>query len=214
MIKKIQNKLFVIPLIGRLILFLVIKIEGGVIQSSSLREYAKKMNKVEADLYTYGPWWKRDFNIGGEVSIGRYTSIANGVHYFGANHPTDTFSTSAIFYNKIFGYKVDDIKRSKLNIGNDVWIGSNVQILCGCKKIGNGAVIGAGAVVTKDVPPYSIVVGVPGRVIKYRFEKKIIDRFMDSNWWKYSPDILMKYYKFKDNPQEFLNKVSNESKYK
>lgn len=74
-------------------------------------------------------------------------------------------------------------------IGNDVWIGSNVVILGGL-NIGDGAVIGAGAVVTKDVQPYSIVVGNPAREIKKRFSEQIISDLMEIKWWGFPPEIL------------------------
>jgi hypothetical protein len=69
-------------------------------------------------------------------------------------------------------------------IGNDVWIGDRVVIMSGV-KIGDGAIVAAGAVVTKDVPPYAIVGGVPARVIKYRFDEKTIHRLLDLQWWRY-----------------------------
>ncbi|MDD2495379.1 MAG: CatB-related O-acetyltransferase [Tissierellia bacterium] len=71
-------------------------------------------------------------------------------------------------------------------IGNDVWIGSGAIVLRGT-RIGDGAVIGANAVVTKDVPPYSIVVGIPAKIIKNRFSDKIITLLINSKWWNYSP---------------------------
>lgn len=69
----------------------------------------------------------------------------------------------------------------RVEIGNDVWIGDNVVILKG--KIGDGAVIGAGAVVTRDVPPYAIVAGNPARVIKYRFDDETIRKLLKEKWW-------------------------------
>ena len=69
-------------------------------------------------------------------------------------------------------------------IGNDVWIGDRTVIMSGV-KIGDGAIVAAGAVVTKDVPPYAVVGGVPARVIKYRFDEATIRRLLDLQWWKY-----------------------------
>lgn len=76
-----------------------------------------------------------------------------------------------------------------VEIGNDVWIGKQALILRGV-QIGDGAVIAAGAVVTKDVPPYAVVGGNPARIIKYRFEQSIIDRLEAVKWWDYGPEIL------------------------
>ena len=109
-----------------------------------VHEYLRKKRKVEVGAYSYGGCMSPGFNIGGEVVVGRYCSIANDVHYFGANHPLEYISTSAYFYNKKFGLNVKDVPRSKLIIGNDVWIGYGTLITMNCKTIGNGAVIGGG----------------------------------------------------------------------
>ena len=99
-----------------------------------------------------------------------------------------------------------------LCVGNDVWIGHGVTIVSSCEKIGNGAVIGAGSVVTKDVPPYSIVTGVPAKVIKYRFSEEIINALEDSCWWKLQPEELMEFYPLIDNPLKWATAIIN-SKY-
>ncbi len=76
-----------------------------------------------------------------------------------------------------------------VTIGNDVWIGVRVIILGGV-KIGNGAVIGAGSVVTRDVPPYAVVAGAPARLIRYRFEEPVIRRLEELQWWNKSEEEL------------------------
>ena len=134
---------------------------------------------------------------GGKIKIGRYCSIASGVRFLGANHPIDHFSTSAIFYNKSFGYDVKDVKRHDLIIEDDVWIGLNVCITCGCKRIGRGAIIGAGSVVTKDVEPYTIVGGVPAKVIRKRFDDDRIAQLEAFKWWEKDPKQLIKEFKNK-----------------
>lgn len=74
-------------------------------------------------------------------------------------------------------------------IGNDVWIGFGATVLNGV-TIGDGAIIAAGAVVTKDVPPYAIVGGNPAHVIKYRFSKEVVEKLLALQWWNYGSDIL------------------------
>lgn len=72
----------------------------------------------------------------------------------------------------------------EIYIGNDVWIGQRAMVMGGV-RIGNGAVVGAGAVVTKDVPPYTIVGGVPAKIIRYRFSDKVVKKLQSSKWWDY-----------------------------
>jgi acetyltransferase-like isoleucine patch superfamily enzyme len=105
-------------------------------------------------------------------------SILNG------NHPLNAKSLHPFFYNPVLGY-VDKllINRTKLMIGNDVWIGKNVTILPSVSKIENGAAIGAGSVVTKNVPAFAIVAGNPAKIIRYRFDEDIIKEITDSAWW-------------------------------
>lgn len=77
----------------------------------------------------------------------------------------------------------------KTYIGNDVWIGENVTIKDGV-RIGNGAVIGTAAVVTKDVPPYAIVAGVPAKIVKYRFDPEKIELLQEIQWWDWTPEKI------------------------
>lgn len=177
--------------------------EGGQKTSNVLREYLSLKN-VNIDLYTYGSCFDLNFNNGGTVTIGRYCSIAANVRYFGANHPISNISTSAYWYNKSFGLDVVDVERSTLVIGNDVWIGYGVIITAGCKNIGNGAVIGAGSVVTKDVEPYSIVAGNPAKRIRKRFSDELIRDIEKTQWWLKTPEHLYEYYEYMDSPDEFI----------
>lgn len=124
------------------------------------------------------------------VEIGRYCSIGDGFHIL-SQQPIKMLTTSPIIYGNIFDELTVIDKKSeypviqKTIIGNDVWIGSGVKIKTGL-TIGDGAVIGAGSVVTKNVAPYSIVGGVPAKVIRMRFPPKIIARLKKISWWKYN----------------------------
>lgn len=133
-------------------------------------------------------------------SIGNYCSIASGVVIGPSVHPAQWLSTSPFQYNFPEVHKgIDPLKyltykhHTKLSsdIGNDVWIGQNAIVMGGL-NIGDGAIIAAGAVVTKDVPPYAIVGGVPARVIKYRFDEPTIKELLELRWWDLDKEVLLK----------------------
>ncbi|ATD31833.1 acetyltransferase [Macrococcus sp. IME1552] len=125
--------------------------------------------------------------------IGRYCSLASDIKIGLGKHPINLFSTSPIFYTHKNPFKININKYLEFNdeseitrIGNDVWIGANVIIKDGI-IIGDGAIIGAGSVVTKNVEPYTIVAGVPAKMIRKRFDDKKIKELQASEWWKKTP---------------------------
>lgn len=145
------------------------------------------------------------------ADIGRYCCIAPSVETAIGNHPTKDFvSIHPAFFSKNhpcgFSYaseqKYDELPK-RIKIGNDVWIGAKSVILGGV-EIGDGAVVAAGAVVTKDVPPYAIVGGVPARIIKYRFEPEQIEKLLESKWWERTSDELRKTANSFSDVSEFL----------
>jgi acetyltransferase-like isoleucine patch superfamily enzyme len=132
------------------------------------------------------------------ASIGKFCSISKDVCIGLPSHPTKFISTSPLFVNVQNGtgysWSKQDLFNSvpeKVMIGNDVWIGMKSTIMGGI-TIGNGAIIAAHSVVTKDVPPYAIVGGVPSKIIKYRFNDSIIETLQKSEWWNRSDDFLQK----------------------
>lgn len=119
--------------------------------------------------------------------VGKYCSIALNVTIGADRHPTDWLSTHPFQYNG-----TDNFEHVKITtIGNDVWIGTNAVILTGV-YVGDGAIIGASAVVTKDVPPYAIVAGVPAKIIRYRFNQDIINKLLELKWWDLDHHLLYK----------------------
>lgn len=130
------------------------------------------------------------------VTIGNYCSIAHNVMIGLGEHPIDKFSTSSFFYNSDLNVLSDGFNRFKpVIVGHDVWIGAAVIVLNGV-KIGNGAIVAAGAVVTKDIPEYAIVVGIPAKVIRYR-NKDTFKKAIDDKWWNLNfEDIELKKYSF------------------
>lgn len=127
------------------------------------------------------------------VDMGNFCSIGPNVQIGLAPHPSRIFvSTYPAFYSNCNGGcqlsfredKIYDDSVPKTVIGNDVWIGSNV-IIPGGIHIGTGAILAAGAVVVKDVPPYAIVGGNPAKIIRFRFSEEQIRDLMESEWWNW-----------------------------
>lgn len=160
------------------------RLEGSEEHSKTLRRLFKEYYGVEVGMYTHGGCFIPG-QVDRQTSIGRYCSLARSIRIINRNHPMDFKSMHAFFFNPGYGYcDKDSLEYVPLVIGNDVWIGHNTIIVPKVRKIGDGAVIGAGAVVTKDIPPYAVVVGNPARVVRFRFSKEIIDELLASKWWE------------------------------
>jgi len=143
-----------------------------------------------------------------DSEIGPYTMIGSRVSIGGFGHPKNWLSVAAFQWgqnithwgvpeealNRFRDYEKPDYK--KTNIGADCWVGNNAVILSGL-FVGEGAIVGAGSVVTKDVPPYAIVVGNPAKEIGYRFEPEIIKELVEVSWWDLPLNELSK-LDFKD----------------
>ena len=167
--------------------------EGGEYFSLTLRSIFRKYHYRDVGLYTGGAAFVIDaFRSGlpGTV-IGRYCSLTPSLRAFSADHPVSWKSTHAFFYNPEFGYIENDLaKRTKLTIGNDVWIGHNAVVLSTVSSIGDGAVIAAGSVVSRNVSPYAVVGGYPAVVLRYRFSPTTIERLLNEKWWERPIDEL------------------------
>ncbi len=136
---------------------------------------------------------------GDKLKIGRFCSVACGVKFVftSANHTLRSLSTYTfpIFFEE-WGLDVKNITKAWDNkgniiVGNDVWIGYGAVILSGV-TVGDGAIIGARAVVTKDVPPYTIVGGVPARQIRKRFDEETIKKLLTLQWWNWDYEKIRK----------------------
>lgn len=181
-------------------------IEHGEYFSKTIRKIYKKSYNINVGIGSYGCFDINQFPEG--TTVGNYCSIAPRVYFLYSNHPMDGISTHPIFYNKLLGYvPYDRIERVKLTIGNDVWIGANTIITRGCIKIGNGSVIGAGSVVTHDVPPYAIVAGNPARIVRYRFNEEQIKKIEKTQWYKLTPKELSKYIDYANDIDNFCKLV-------
>lgn len=120
----------------------------------------------------------------GNITIGKYCQIGSDVAIHSSSHPI-TYLSTYVNKNLFEGQLVNLKKEFQVQIGHDVWIGHGA-IIVGNVSIGNGVIIGAGSVVTKDVPPFSVVAGVPARIIRKRFNDNIISEIESLQWWNLS----------------------------
>lgn len=173
--------------------------------------------------YSYGPLCNHRF----VESVGAFCSFATGTDVV-ENHPTDYISTHPFLYadserNPALWYRYDEYKDavwyfagvepkgvarklSKIKIGNDVWLGRNVIITNGA-NIGNGVIAGVGAIITKDVPDYAIVVGAPARIIRYRYTEEQIEKLNAIAWWAWSDqEIRDRFDDFYLDARDFISK--------
>lgn len=162
---------------------------------------------VDVGLYSYGCF---DINrIPPGVTVGRYSSFAPSARIFLRNHGLTYLGLTPYFYNSYLGMIDEDtLKPVTMAVSDDVWVGHNAILLPGVKTVGRGAVIAAGAVVTKPVPPYAVVAGNPARVVKMRFDVDMIAKIESTRWWEYDTEqvksMLMKYPDLVYRPNSFF----------
>lgn len=195
-------------------------LEKGTLRSATLRDFLEEFEDVKIGHLSYGPIIRPNTLPRG-TRIGAYCSIAAGLCISRRNHPFERISTHPLFYSAAFGLVhkeeeknlIPSVESNPLTIGHDVWIGTNVIITVGCSSIGNGSIIAAGSVVTKDIPPYAIVGGIPAKVIKQRFTNEIIEELEASKWWERDPSSFidqLDYFKEKitaENAKVFSKKI-------
>lgn len=189
------------------------------------KEFMRPKHVTKVGKYSYGPLcdhWLVE-------SVGAFCGFAAGVdvvenHALGyvSTHPFLYYGTTDAHESVYEGYRespwyfenvnpkgyADKLKR--VIIGNDVWLGKNVTITNG-SNIGNGVIAGAGAVITKDIPDYAVVVGVPARIIRYRYTQEQIDRLNEIRWWDWSDEKIRVFYEdFYEDIDFFIKKHGRE----
>lgn len=154
--------------------------------SETFRQLMRAYYGVDIGLYSYGPClWPGHLPAG--TRVGNYCSLAAGLQVLRRNHPIDRLSQHPAFFNSAVGLldhdTVPSTSANPLIIGHDVWIGQDVLVTPSCRRIGDGAVVAARSVVTRDVPPLAIVAGVPARIIRWRFAEHVRVAWLESQWW-------------------------------
>ena len=198
----------------------IIDISANIGMNSMFAQY----NRIGKNSYFKGVMGRNSY-VGNSSRIigrvGKFCSIGSHVHVITGRHPlADFVSTSPVFYSlgdqtgkpfvsiskfKEFKYADTDGK-FQIEIGNDVWVGDRSSIVGGL-KIADGAVILAGSMVTKDVPPYAIVAGVPAKIVKYRFDEQKISKLTEGKWWDKDFSWIVKNIDLFDNVETFLTDV-------
>lgn len=185
---------------------------ANVFSDQNILDIFPKENKhiTKCGKYSYGPLCKHEL----VESVGAFCSFADGTDVV-KNHAMQYISTHPFLYhdescNQVYQEKYDDCQDSpwyfsgvqpqgkvpklkRIKIGNDVWLGKNVIITNG-SDIGNGVIAAAGAVITKDVPDYAVVAGIPARIIKYRFKPYQIYALNQIEWWNWTDEKIRKCY--------------------
>lgn len=168
--------------------------------------------QVKTGIGTYGVQniTIQDYKQNTVLEIGNFCSIASNVTVLlGGNHRYNRITTFP--FNILYGFgennPSDGYSNGNVIIENDVWIGTGVSILSGI-TIGNGSIIAAGSHVIKDVPPYAIIGGNPGKVIKYRFDEETIEKLLKIKWWEWSLDKIKENANLMlcDDISHFINK--------
>jgi len=166
------------------------------VKNSTLKFYSRVKDYAEVSESYLGEYsYISQYSMVNKTNIGKFVSIASGCYIGLWEHNIEVSTHSFYLYehsgNFVKGYTNYDKDNISTVIGNDVWIGANSVILKGV-TINDGAIIGAGSVVTKDVPSYAIVVGNPARVLKLRYSKKEITWLKNLQWWDFDRDKIQK----------------------
>lgn len=207
------------------IAYMFVRYSGGGIYVQSPRLVSRKATleegvclyrnvKVQAGVHIGSNTYINDGSVVASGHIGKYCSIGYNVQIGMYEHPIDFVTTSERIYhacddgNPCKEYK--EIKRPPC-IGNDVWVGSNAIIMQGV-NIGDGAVIGASAVVTHNVKPYEIVAGIPAKTMRYRFSEEIIEKLLEILWWDKPDEWISKYKNLFYDPKILIERLEFDNK--
>jgi acetyltransferase-like isoleucine patch superfamily enzyme len=167
---------------------------NAVVRKSTLHDYARLKDYAElidSELGAYS--YISQNSLVNKTRVGKFCSIGHGT-YIGLWEHNMAVSTHSFYLyetsgNFVKGYKDYDKCALTTHLGNDVWVGANSVVLKG-RMIGDGAIIGAGSVVTRDIPPYAIAVGNPAKIVKYRFTPEDIAFLLRLQWWHAPREIL------------------------
>ena len=154
----------------------------------------RKYARFSIGDFTYGNPTILTWSDEERCTIGKFCSISGNVTILlGGEHRSDWITTFPfnVLFKEFARFQCNPKSKGPVEIGNDVWIGFNATILSGV-RIGDGAVIAAGAVVAEDVPPYAIVAGNPARIVRMRFPPRVVSGLLKIKWWDWDFEIIRK----------------------
>lgn len=183
------------------------RIRGRVIlgPGSNVSRGCKLVGDVEVGK---GTNLNRDIEVIGDVTIGKYCALARDILFQQKDHQIHKPAMQMRFYNRMLDSKLEHVTDGPITVGNDVWIGARAIVLSGV-TIGDGAVIGAGSIVTDDVEPYAVVAGVPAERIKWRFPSNVREKLLDLEWWDMDDETLRRNREFFDTKISSPDDVSS-----
>ena len=182
---------------------------GNLLQKKKvfLRE-RKELSRYDIGEWSYGGLKVLRWRKSGNLKIGKYCSFAaNTAIMLGGDHSTRNVSTFP--FGVLMGGVAEDahaVTRGDVEIGHDVWVARDSMILSGV-KIGDGAVVGAASLVTRDVPSYAVVAGNPAKIVRMRFTSEQIERLLRIQWWNWNDDLVKTHAHLllSENIEEFLS---------
>lgn len=191
---------------------LIKKLQIPAVHHSKLSESARVASGTQVVNTTIGKYsYIGNFCTIVYSEIGNFCSVADNCIIGGANHPIKQISTSPVFQEgqnilkkNFYDHKFKPYVTT--NIGNDVWIGNNCLVKAGI-TISDGAIIGMGSVVTKDVGPFEIWAGNPAKLIRYRFEDDVIEKLVNIKWWDFQDEKIQSVSKYMNNVETFLKEI-------
>lgn len=166
-------------------------------------------NHVKIGDYSYGELNVVDFGGDNFLEIKKFVSIAQNVTFvLNAEHNINTISTYPFKVKLLKLCESESFGKGNIIVDDDVWLGYGATVMSGV-HIGQGAVVAAGSVVTKDIPPYAIVGGVPATIIKYRFDKQIIEQLLEIKYDNLSPELIRENIDlfYSDITPELVNRI-------
>lgn len=200
------KKLYSFVFLRRFIFRFLASIRKNQFDNYYLRYILSNYHDIHIGANSYGGCFDYN-NIASGTIIGKFCSFGSNVFIISQDHLKTAVTTHPFLFKPGFGVVDEDMREPHhIEIGNDVWIGYHATILPGVSKIGDGAIIAAGSVVTHDVPPYSVVAGVPAKTVKFRFSDDVISELLRIKWWDWPEEKIFSNFEEFYDVEKYIDK--------